>query len=113
MSGAWVPLTVNGNQWIQADLGSLMQVNGVVTQGRADYNQWVTSYKVYYSTDGSSFELIAKDGNQIFDGNSDRTSQVTRLFDQPLQARYIRIQPTAFYDRPSMRFDVLGCSIVT
>ena len=36
-------------EWIQFDLGMTRSIYGVVTKGRADYQQWVTSYKVQYS----------------------------------------------------------------
>ena len=46
-----------GNQatpphWLQVDLGGIMAVKGVATQGRRLVNQWVTSYFVSYSVDG-------------------------------------------------------------
>ncbi|CAH1802612.1 unnamed protein product [Owenia fusiformis] len=106
--GSWSPLTLDANPWIQADLGKLMQVNGVVTQGRAAHAQWVTSYNVSYSEAGSSFEFIEKDGNQIFNGNSDMYTPVLNSF-KPVQARYIRISPMTWNNHISLRFDVIGC----
>ncbi|CAH1802618.1 unnamed protein product [Owenia fusiformis] len=105
--GAWSS-AIKVNQWIQADLGKLMQVNGVVTQGRDGAYQWVTSYKVSYSEDGSSFKKIEKDGNQVFKGNNDRYTPVLNSF-KPVQARYIRIHPVTWNEHPSLRFDVTGC----
>lgn len=48
-SGAWCVKTKDANQWIQIDLGRPTTVTKVATQGRQDYDQWVTSYAVSYS----------------------------------------------------------------
>ena len=46
------------NGWIQIDLGSSMTVTKVATQGRknVNYQQWVKSYVLSFSQDGSSFQ---------------------------------------------------------
>ena len=44
----------NNEEWIQFDLGVSRSIYGVVTKGRADYQQWVTSYKVQYSAHNST-----------------------------------------------------------
>ena len=55
---AWASATSGQNTaWIQVDLGNMMPVTGVATQGRCDYNQWVTSYTVSYSTDDETWKL--------------------------------------------------------
>lgn len=33
-------------EWLQFDLGQPKVIYGVVTRGRADYDQWVTTYKL-------------------------------------------------------------------
>jgi hypothetical protein len=63
---------VPGNEWVEMDLGRARYVNGVVTQGRADFDQWTTSYKVQHSWDGVSFEEHAEQCT----GNSDRATKV-------------------------------------
>ena len=40
----------NDNEWVQFDLGEERAVVGVVTKGRVDFTQWVTSYNVQYTT---------------------------------------------------------------
>ena len=56
--GAWASKYRNYNQWLQVDLGYVMKITGIATQGRQDANQWVTVYRVYYSTDGIYFALV-------------------------------------------------------
>ena len=65
--GAWSAKENDKNQWLQIDLGSVFtRVTGVATQGRYNYNQWVTTYKLQYSKDGSTFTSY-KDPEQAAD----------------------------------------------
>ena len=56
--GAWASKYRNYKQWLQVDLGYAMKITGIATQGRQDANQWVTVYRVYYSTDGVYFASV-------------------------------------------------------
>ena len=57
--GAWIAeSTTDKNQWIQAALGETAQVTGVMTQGRAGSQQYVTKFKVLYSDDGEEWNII-------------------------------------------------------
>ena len=38
-------------EWVQFDLGTEGPVLGVVTRGRSDFAQWVTSYKLQYANE--------------------------------------------------------------
>jgi len=53
--GGWSALTNDQNQYIQITFGQIFQITGVATQGKADDTQWVKSYKLEYSTDGSTW----------------------------------------------------------
>jgi hypothetical protein len=57
------------------DAGLLVDMVGVVTQGRADMDQRVTSYTVQVSKDGGTFSAV--DGGESFQGNSDRSTRVS------------------------------------
>ena len=50
---------------MQVDLGSPYQVTAVAIQGRQDYSQWVTSYKVAYSLYGLTFDTITANGVDV------------------------------------------------
>ena len=54
--GSWIPASNNAHQWLQVDLGKKTEVTGIKTQGRYNAGQWVTSYRVSYSNDGSTFQ---------------------------------------------------------
>ena len=52
---AWCALHNTVFQFLQIDLGDQTKVTAVATQGRNDYPQWVTSYQLKYSLNGSTF----------------------------------------------------------
>ena len=48
--------------WIQADLGQVRKVTGVVIQGCPNEDHWVTKFKVQHSMDGSTWTAYTADG---------------------------------------------------
>ena len=64
-TGGWSAKTKDRNQWIQAYLGGLKTVSGVVTQGRnLGHMQWVTKFTVQYSEDDETWSNV-KDVNLL------------------------------------------------
>jgi len=60
-TGAWSAQVNDANQWIQVTfVDDLTKVTAIGIQGRYDYDQWVTKYKVSYSVDGTNFIKQAK-----------------------------------------------------
>ncbi|XP_078696106.1 putative carboxypeptidase X1 [Branchiostoma floridae x Branchiostoma belcheri] len=113
-AGAWAARFNTIGEWLQVDLGEMMNVTGTIIQGRYhNYDQWVTSYKLQYSVDGLSWITCASsDGyEKVFPGNTDRNTPVTNLLDSPIAARYVRFLPQSWHDHMSMRVEVLGCSV--
>ena len=58
--GSWCAKRNDRRQWLQVDLGADALVRRVATQGRQNADQWVTSYYMSYSRDGSKFVLYKK-----------------------------------------------------
>ena len=54
---SWSARTNNLNQWLQVSFVVIVKVTGIATQGRQDYNQWVTQYIVSYSPDSTNFRF--------------------------------------------------------
>lgn len=54
--GSWSALVSDVNQWLQVDFLHNVTLSKVATQGRHHYPQWVLSYLLSYSMDGSAFE---------------------------------------------------------
>ena len=50
------------DDWLQVDIGQEIQVCAVATQGDINGGEWVTDFKLSYSTDGSSWTTY-KDEN--------------------------------------------------
>ncbi|XP_022100349.1 uncharacterized protein LOC110984447 isoform X2 [Acanthaster planci] len=121
--GGWCPARNDkAAPWFQVDLGGLLLVEGIIMQGAVDplgaWNERVTEYQVQYSGDGVAWLYVtgSEDPGTVpktFEGNVDLTTPVTSSFDRPIQARYIRIRPTAYFNWPSMRIELIGCKAAT
>ncbi|XP_022809858.1 uncharacterized protein LOC111346861 [Stylophora pistillata] len=106
-TGAWSARTNDVNQWIQVTFSEITKVTGVGIQGRYDYNQWVTKFKVSYSLDGIHFSTLSK----VFNGNNDRNTIVVPDLEAPFQARVVRINPLEWYGHISLRMEFYGCQL--
>jgi len=89
-------------------VGSARQIGGVVTQGRTQYSQYVTSYKVEVSSDGSTWADV--DGGATFTANSAANDEkVENMFSSPVSGRYVRIVVQSWNSHISLRAGVLFC----
>jgi len=93
----------NGSDFLQYDLGSIRWVQGIVTQGRANMDQWVTSAKVDVSPDNVNWVTAASNLTL----NSDRSTKVIRNFPNVMYARYVRVTPIGVLNYASMRLGIL------
>lgn len=108
--GGWSAKTNNQNQWLQADLGKVRKVTHLATQGRNGNSQWVKSYKVEFSNDGSTFQFYKEQGaDKIFSANNDRDTIVYNFLSSPITARFVRIHPWTYQSHISMRMEIYGC----
>ena len=91
-----------------ADFHSPRNVIGIITQGREDNYQWVTSYKILFSLDNVDWTIIQNQNNtdRIFRGNSDLNTKVTNILSTPICARYVKLQVVTYYGFISLRWDV-------
>ncbi len=65
IAGAWCAGSNAVGQWYRISLGERTKVTGVITQGRAESGQWVTTFKFQYSDDASSWTFITDvEGNE-------------------------------------------------
>lgn len=113
LRGAWSSRRNDGNQWLQIDLfDENAQVTGIATQGRADWNQWVTKYRLQYAVDGVNFQYYKEQGQSAikeFTGNTDRNTIVRYNLNPPITARFIRFRPVSWTGHISMRAELYGC----
>ncbi|XP_013415930.1 lactadherin-like [Lingula anatina] len=110
-TAAWAAATSNKNQWLQFDLGTSRVITAVLTRGRDIHNQWVTEYKLQYSSSGSKWTTYQdQDGkDKLFSGNSDHDTIVRQDLVPRIQARFVRILPMKWHHHISLRADILGC----
>jgi hypothetical protein len=104
---AWCAAQFKKNEWLQLDTGSVQNIQGIVTQGRRNADQWVTTYRVMVSDDDKEWRHV--ECGRIFDGNTDRETRVRNLFNQPVKARYVRILAETWNGWISMRAAVIMC----
>ena len=62
--GSWTAAVNNENQWLQVDLGNWTRVTGISTQGRSGSSQWVKTYRISYSNNGSIY-INYKEGQNV------------------------------------------------
>lgn len=85
---AWAAKHSQIGEWFQMDLGTVAHVAGVVTQGRQDSWQWVTSYTVQASNDLKTW--IAVDGGKTFTANTGQgAAKVENKFAEEFTARCV------------------------
>ena len=89
------------------DAGAVREVYGVVTQGRAKYDQWVMSYKVEVYLSGGWVPVTNEAGSLTFTGNTDRDTQVWQRFSNPVTTRYVKFIPLSWHSHITMRAGLL------
>ncbi|KAG8136756.1 hypothetical protein E2320_005314 [Naja naja] len=102
--------------WIQVDLQRQVVITGIQTQGAMQLlkHLYTVEYFVTYSKDGRkwiTFKGKHSKTQMHFEGNSDGTKVKENHIDPPIIARYIRLHPTKFYNRPTFRIELLGCEV--
>jgi len=106
---AWSASTANsGTDYLQYDLLSPNWIQGIVTQGRANMGQCVSTAKVEVSIDNVNWVQVknAQDAF-IFNLNNDQNTKVYNNFSNVMFARYVRVTPITVISHASMRLGVL------
>ena len=111
--------------WLEMDLGSVMYVAGVVTQGKGpgikkDLNndpvsnpESVTHYRVEYSNDGLVWiriddgRIYTGNTTSVYNGTNKKNNKIGNVFNTPLTTRFIRILPQRINNWTTMRAGIL------
>ena len=99
---AWSAKTNDADQWMILDLGSTQTVRGVTTQGRADQQQWVTSYEIH----ACSTPTVCGASLGTFQGNQDQSTKRYQALPTPVDTPYLKIVPVTWWNHISMRAGV-------
>uniref|UniRef100_A0A8D0FNX3 Coagulation factor VIII n=1 Tax=Strix occidentalis caurina TaxID=311401 RepID=A0A8D0FNX3_STROC len=108
--------TDRSNAWIQVDLLHPMIIHGIKTQGaRQKFSSlYISQFVVFYSLDGQRWRKYkgnATSTQMLFFANVDATGVKENRFNPPIIARYIRINPTHYSIRTTLRMELIGCDL--
>ncbi|CAH8542287.1 unnamed protein product [Dicrocoelium dendriticum] len=108
---AWCAKFKSSSEWLQIDLGVRALVTGIMTQGRGDSSEWVTSFMLSYSDDAIHWKFITDQyaNQKIFEGNTDSFTVKHNYLDEPIKARYVKIHTYTWHGHPSLRVELVGC----
>ena len=98
----WCSGVMNTNQYLQIGSSIPFVYEKMRISGRSNLNQWITSFKLEYSLDGSNWTSYKN--SQVFDGNSESKEPVELLL-EPFIARAVRILPQSWVGSLGGRFE--------
>ncbi|KAL1514303.1 hypothetical protein ABEB36_003581 [Hypothenemus hampei] len=113
-SNAWSAKDNDFSQYLIVNLDQVMNVTRIWTKGRPFSNEHVMEYQISYGTNGLDYTFY-KDSEgdvRMFRGNIDGDTVHKNEFEVPIIAKWIRINPTRWRDRISMRVELFGCEYV-
>ncbi|XP_076259208.1 neurexin-4 isoform X1 [Rhynchophorus ferrugineus] len=114
-SSAWTPKESTYFEKLIIDLGGKYEIRSIATQGRFMTREYVTEYIVEYSDNGNEGWKAFHDSQgeiEMFRGNTDGNTVHKNEFEVPIIAQWIRINPSRWRDRISMRVELFGCEYV-
>ena len=87
-------------------------LTSIITQGRQDAAQWVKSYTVDYGFEDSLITVVnAFYDPVVYTANSDQNTRVENALPDGLIATRMRIYPQSWHGHPSMRAEVVTCTV--
>ncbi|XP_030298808.1 contactin-associated protein-like 4 isoform X2 [Sparus aurata] len=111
-AGGWSPLSSDGYQWLEVDLGERTHITAVATQGRYGSSDWLTAYLLMFSDTGHNWrQYRQEDSIDAFPGNTNADSVVQHKLQHPVIARYVRLIPLDWNPngRIGLRLETYGC----
>ena len=85
------------------------KLTGVITKG-GEYG-WVKSYTILYSTDNIIWNKLIEPSGQpkAFLANVDSDNVKKNYFQNPINARYLKIQPLKWHSAIELKLEPIGC----
>ncbi|XP_017781781.1 PREDICTED: hemocytin [Nicrophorus vespilloides] len=111
--GSWMPKDTNKDQYLQINFGKPEPVYGIVIKGSPLYAEFVTSFKVLYSNDGETYSFVTDKNKkpEVFRGSLDGNSPVKQMFNEPIEAKLIRVNPQTWHQNIALRVEFIGCGV--
>ncbi|KAF7476318.1 Hypothetical predicted protein [Marmota monax] len=102
--------------WIKVDLLAPMIIHGIKTQGaRQKFSSlYISQFIIMYSLDGKKWMTYRGNSTgtlMVFFGNVDSSGIKHNIFNPPIIARYIRLHPTHYSIRSTLRMELIGCDL--
>ncbi|XP_023263153.1 coagulation factor VIII-like [Seriola lalandi dorsalis] len=106
----------NKMSWIQVDLQRPTLLHGIQTQGVSSKlrDHYITFFTISYSLDQDTWVTYKGNTtrkNNVFYGNMDSSKVKNNHFFPPFVARYVKIQPFNYVQKPALRLELLGCDL--
>ena len=98
----WQARLQDSNQYFQVGSSIPFVFEKLIIGGRYDFNQWITSFKITYSLDGSTW--VPYQNSEIFEANIDKIQPVELIL-QPIIARSVRVIPISWNSNIGGRFE--------
>ncbi|XP_078353452.1 uncharacterized protein LOC144638135 [Oculina patagonica] len=98
----------SNDDWLQVDLGKTFRVCGVASQGDRNGNEWVTDFKLSYSSDGIVWTPY-KDENGVeveFHRQGGSNTVDKHILSVLMSARYVRFHPTKRHNWNCLRVEL-------
>ncbi|KAL6101067.1 dcbld2 [Pungitius sinensis] len=110
----WASSEIDSQQWLQVDLKKEKRITGIATTGSTlrEYQYYVSAYRVLYSNNGQQWSIYREANSsqdKIFQGNINYQQEVRNNFIPPIEARFVRINPTRWHQRIALKLELLGC----
>lgn len=112
LGNTWAPKTSDKDQYLQINLGRQEPIYGIIISGNPVYDEYVTSFTVLYTPDGHTFSYVT-DRNRhpkIFRGTIEAGTPVRQMFDIPVEAQIIRINPQTWHNGIALKTELIGCA---
>ncbi|XP_021952537.1 neurexin-4 isoform X2 [Folsomia candida] len=108
---SWTSGSSDFSQYLQIDLRSIKNITAIATKGRPSISEFIKEYTISFSTNLYDYSVYKEnDGsNKLFTGNTESDAPFTNEFQTPIIAQYLRINPTRWHERISLRVELYGC----
>ncbi|CAH3013986.1 unnamed protein product, partial [Porites evermanni] len=107
--GSWCASTSDSNPYLEIDLQTFHIICAVSTQGDSLIDNWVKTYSLQISTDGTFWTNYNEFGKvKIFSGNDDRETEKTNIIHEGLLTRWLRFVAKRSHNKFCMRIELYG-----
>ncbi|EDO30628.1 predicted protein, partial [Nematostella vectensis] len=102
---SWCSATSSSSEYLQVDLGRVVRVTGIATQGSPDEDKWASQYRLSYSNDSNTWTTVTSDFAGNVDGNGVRVNWLS----PQIRSRFIKVHVQSWNTAVCMRLEIHGC----